>query len=171
MSTRPIALIGLSGAGKSSVGRALAQRLSWRLLDTDALIVEAAGRTIEQIFAADGEARFRSMEAEALRKALSEPPCVIATGGGIVLSGENRALLRERAFVAWLDAPTEALLARLRAHDEARPLLAVDDPHARLEGLRAARAALYAEIAAVRVETAGRAVEELCAAVLGAYSE
>lgn len=160
--SRSIALIGLSGSGKSTVGRLLAERLGWPLRDTDALIAAAAGRSVPQIFAEEGEARFRDQEAAALRAALEGGPCVVATGGGIVLRAENRAQLRERAFVAWLDAPTEALAARLRAHDEARPLLAGDDLFARLEALRAARAALYVEVADARVETSGRAPEAIC---------
>src|SRR5262245_9448578 len=105
----PIALVGLSGAGKSSIGRLLAGQLGWPLRDTDALIVHSAGCEIAQIFAAEGEAHFRDREAAALRQALDGPPVVVATGGGIVLRAENRALLRERAFVVWLDAPTAAL--------------------------------------------------------------
>jgi len=94
-----IALVGLSGVGKSSVGRRLAARLGWPLLDTDALIAEAAGRTVAQIFADAGEPRFRDLEAAALQRAFSISPCVVSTGGGIVLRPENRALLRLYAFV------------------------------------------------------------------------
>src|SRR5581483_3263648 len=118
-----IALVGLSGTGKSSVGRRLAERLGWPLIDTDVLIERNAGRTIPQIFAQDGEAGFRDLEAAALREALSQPPAVVATGGGIVLREQNRALLRAQARVVWLDASTGTLTARLAAHDEARPLL------------------------------------------------
>ncbi|MFL5800726.1 MAG: shikimate kinase [Roseiflexaceae bacterium] len=163
-----IALVGLSGAGKSSVGRLLAGRLGWPLLDTDMLIVQSASREIAHIFAVEGEARFRDMEAAALRQALEGPPAVVATGGGIVLRAENRTLLRERAFVVWLDAPTAALVARLQAHDEERPLLQ-GDAVARLEALRAARAALYAEVAVLRVETGGRTAEAVCEEVMRAF--
>jgi shikimate kinase len=163
---RSIALVGLSGVGKSSVGRLLAKRLDWPLLDTDALIVQAAGSSIPQIFAAEGEARFRELEAAALRAALAYSPCVVATGAGIVLRQENRALLRQHAFVVWLDAPNETLVARLLAHDEARPLLQGDAPTARLEALRAARAALYAEVAHAHVDVAARGVELCCDQVL-----
>src|SRR3954469_714912 len=94
-----IALVGLSGVGKSSVGRLLAARLGWPLLDTDALIAETAGRTVAQIFAESGEPRFRDLEAAPLQRAFSAIPCVVSTGGGIVLRSENRALLCARAFV------------------------------------------------------------------------
>jgi shikimate kinase len=161
-----IALVGLSGVGKSSIGRRLAARLGWPLLDTDTLIVETAGRTIAQIFADAGEPCFRDLESVALQRAFSIIPCVVSTGGGIVLRPENRALLRARAFVVWLDAPTETLVARLQAHDEARPLIGGVDPAARLEALRAARAGLYAEVAHARVESAGAAVDAICGRVL-----
>ncbi|HWQ11655.1 MAG TPA: shikimate kinase [Roseiflexaceae bacterium] len=161
-----VALIGLSGAGKSTVGRALAARLGWALRDTDALVEAAAGRRLAAIFAEEGEARFRALEADALRAALDAAPCVVATGGGIVLRPENRVLLRERALVVWLDAPTETLVARLRAHDEERPLLAGDDPAARLEALRAARAGLYAGLADLTLATAGIAAEAICDAIV-----
>jgi shikimate kinase len=162
---RSIALIGLSGTGKSSVGRLLAERLGWPLLDTDALIVQSAGRTIAQIFAAEGEARFRDMEAAALVQALEGPPAVVATGGGIVLRPENRTLLHQRALVVWLDAPTTVLVARLQVHDEQRPLLQ-GDAVARLEALRAARAALYAEVAELQIETDARTIEAICGEVI-----
>jgi shikimate kinase len=159
-------LIGLSGAGKSSVGRALATRLGWPLRDTDAIVARDAGRSVPQVFAEEGEARFRDLEVAALDQALAEAPCVVATGGGIVLRAENRALLRRSAFVVWLDAPTDALVARLRAHDQARPLLAGDDPLARLAALRAVRAPLYGEVADLRVATAGRTIEQICEELL-----
>jgi shikimate kinase len=168
---RSLALVGLSGVGKSSVSRLLAERLGWPLRDIDALIVQSEARTIAQIFAEAGEPRFRDLEAAALARALSGGPCVISTGGGIVVRPENRALLRERAFVVWLDAPTETLVPRLLAHDEARPLVGGADPAARLEALRAARAGLYAEVAHARVDAADRGVDEIGAWVLKLFSE
>ena len=160
-----IALVGLSGVGKSSAGGLLAARLGWPLLDTDALIAETVGRTVAQIFADSGEPRFRVLESAALERAFSITPCVVSTGGGIVLRPENRALLRARAFVVWLDAPTETLAARLLAHKQARPLIGGGDPAARLEALRAARAGLYAEVAHARV-AADHALDQICAQIL-----
>jgi shikimate kinase len=156
--------------GKSSVGRQLAARLGWLLRDIDALIVQSEGRSITQIFADAGEARFRDLESAALQQAFSSDPCVVATGAGIVLRPENRALLRQRAFVIWLDAPTEILVARLLAHDEARPLIGAADPAARLEVQRATRAALYAEVAHARLDAAGCEVEQLSARVLELFA-
>lgn len=166
---KPIALIGLSGAGKSSVGRALAARLGWQLIDTDALIEQLAGRSIPSIFADQGESYFRDLETTALQKALSSAPCVIPTGGGIVVRESNRQLLKTQSYVAWLDASTDVLIARLRAHDEQRPLLAGDDPAARLEALRTARAALYAELGHIRVDTAGLSTAAVCDTILARY--
>jgi shikimate kinase len=157
-----IALIGLSGSGKSTVGRLLAEQLGWSLCDVDALIEEQAGQRIPAIFASEGEAGFRTRESAALRAALSRGPCVVATGAGIVVREENRVLLRERALVVWLDAATDALLTRLRAHAEERPLLAGDDPAARLEAQREARAALYAATAHAPVATEGRTARDVC---------
>lgn len=155
-----VALVGLSGAGKSTLARALAARLGLPHADTDALVAARAGRPVPAIFAEAGEAAFRDLEAAALAEALAGPPLVLATGGGIVLREANRALLRARAFVVWLDAPDDALLARLRAHDEERPLLA-GDAAARLAALRAARAPLYAATAHLAIDTAGLAPAEV----------
>jgi shikimate kinase len=166
-----IALVGLSGVGKSSVGRRLAARLGWPLRDTDTLIAETSGRTVAQIFAASGEPYFRDLESAALHQALSIQPCIVSTGGGIVLRPENRALLRAHAFVVWLDAPTETLVARLQAHDEARPLIGGVDPAARLEALRAARAGLYAEVAHANVDAANQALDEICRQVLHLFAQ
>jgi shikimate kinase len=158
-------LVGLSGVGKSTVGRLLAERRACPLYDTDALVVEAQGRPIAQIFAEQGEATFRDMETAALEAALEHSPAVIATGGGIVLRASNRALLRRRAFVVWLDAPTPALVARLLAHNEERPLLA-SDPAARIDSQRQARAPLYAEVAHLRLAVEQHTPEELVELIL-----
>jgi shikimate kinase len=166
-----IALVGLSGSGKSTVARQLAARLDWRVCDTDALVEQMAGRTIPAIFASDGEAAFREQETIALAVALTEPHTIVATGGGIVLRDGNRALLKEKALVVWLDAPTDVLIARLRTHDEERPLLAGDDPAARLEALRAQRAAFYREVAHLTIDTSEAAPEEVAERIIGALIE
>ncbi|MCU0490356.1 MAG: shikimate kinase [Chloroflexaceae bacterium] len=168
--SRHIALVGLSGTGKSTVARLLAERLALAWVDTDGLIVARIGQPIAAFFQQQGEAAFRDVEAEILRDVLDAPqPTVIATGGGMVLREENRARLQAGASVIWLDAPTAELLARLLAHDEARPLLAGSDPAARIEGLRAAREPLYRNLADVTVQTAGltaaAVVEQIVAAI------
>ena len=167
MNTRSIALIGLSGVGKSTVGRELAAHTGLPLLDTDALIVEQTNQSIAALFAAHGEAHFRDLEMAALRNALERGPAIIATGGGIVLREANRALLREHCHVVWLDAPTSVLAARLRAHNEQRPLLAADF-EMRLEALRLIRAPLYRALAAVQVDTGEQSMSDLVQKAVGA---
>jgi shikimate kinase len=167
---RSLALVGLSGTGKSTLGRALAEALGWPLLDTDALIIGAQGRPVAAIFAELGEAPFRDLESAALAEALAAPPAVVATGGGAVLRPANRDLLRRRATVIWLDAPDAVILARLAAHDEGRPLLA-DSPAARLAALRAAREAIYRVVADIVLDTSGLGPDALVAQVLRALGE
>lgn len=167
-----IALVGLSGSGKSTVARLLAGRLGWHLCDTDAMVEQMTGRSIPALFAEEGEAAFREFEAAALTTALARTSVVLATGGGIVVRASNRALLKERALVVWLDAPTAVLIARLRTHDEERPLLAGDEPVARLEALRAARLPLYHEVAHLILDTSHmppeRVAERIIAMVMRA---
>lgn len=163
-----IALIGLSGTGKSTVGQVLAEHLGWTLLDTDATIVEQTGRSAAQIFAEEGETFFRDFETDVLTNALAHTPCILATGGGIVLREANRALLRQHSYVVWLDAPIETLTARLQAHDEERPLLQGNDPSARLTQLQSERAALYQEIATIRIDTEGKTTTEICNTIIQA---
>jgi len=167
---RSLALVGLSGAGKSTLARMLATHLGWPVADTDALVVARTGLPVAAIFAGQGEGAFRDLEAEALVRALERGPVVVATGGGVVLRAANRALLQARAFVVWLDAPDAELVERLRAHDEERPLLA-GDAMARLAALRAAREPLYAEVAHLRLETAGMPPEEATRRIMRAYRE
>jgi shikimate kinase len=162
---RSLALVGLSGTGKSTLGRALADTLGWPLLDTDAMIVGAQRRPVAAIFAELGEAPFRDLEAVALVEALAGPQAVVSTGGGIILRPENRDLLRRRATVIWLDAPDAVILARLAAHAEGRPLLA-DDPAARLAALRAVRAKIYQTVADIVLDTSGCGPDELAARAL-----
>jgi shikimate kinase len=162
---RILALVGLSGSGKSTVGALLARTLQAPLRDTDQMIVERAGRTIASIFAEAGEAAFRDLETATLQRACAGGICVLATGGGIVVREANRILLRQHAYVVWLDAPTETLVARLSAHDEERPLLQGDAVQ-RLETLRRARMPLYEAAADIRIQTAGKHPEDLCEAIV-----
>jgi shikimate kinase len=164
-----IALIGLSGVGKSTVGRLLAAHLDRPMCDTDALVMRAAGRSVAEIFAGEGEARFRDLETVALQTACAAAPCIIATGGGVVVRTANRALLREHAWIVWLDAPTATLLARLGNNDEPRPLLDGTDRLARLNRLRTARAPLYAALADLRIATEGHPAEAICEQIMRAY--
>ncbi len=143
-------LIGFSGSGKSSVGRLLADRLCWRFVDLDETIAARAGKSVPAIFAEEGEARFRALEAAALREACAGEHTVIATGGGAVVDPANRALLLARGFVVCLEAQPRTLHARLSRHQQEdeegarRPLLAGEDPLARITALKERRQAFYA---------------------------
>ncbi|GAC1548741.1 MAG: hypothetical protein NVS2B7_24700 [Herpetosiphon sp.] len=139
-----IALVGLSGSGKSTVGPLLAARLGWHFVDTDASIATNTGATIGAIFDSAGEAAFRRLESEALAAAL-KPYTVVATGGGVLESGSNRAMLAERAIVVWLAASPTTLTSRLGDAND-RPLLA-GDLLTRLTDLADRRSATYAAAA------------------------
>jgi shikimate kinase len=161
-------LTGMMGAGKTSVGRLLAQRLDWEFIDTDERIESARSVSISEIFAREGEAAFRELEREVLA-ALPDHQAVIALGGGAVVPAENRSLLRDKGTLVWLDASAEALAARVGDAAE-RPLLSgLDggDRVERLRRLRAEREASYA-MADLRIDTEGRSPERVCAAVLAA---
>ncbi|HEY0604989.1 MAG TPA: 3-dehydroquinate synthase, partial [Herpetosiphonaceae bacterium] len=140
-----IALIGLSGSGKTTVGQLLAQTLGWTYIDTDQLIEAQAQQPITEIITQAGEPAFRRLESQALITALAETNVVIATGGGIVEDPANRERLRESAFTVWLHAPVSSLVARLVGTTD-RPLLA-DGPETRLSQMMSRRAPLYAAIA------------------------
>ena len=136
----------MMGSGKSTVGFWLAQSEGLRFVDLDAAIEERHGRSVSEIFQADGEERFRDMEQSELVECLtSKQPLVVSCGGGAVLRANNRALLRKRAWVCWLRANIETLTKRVRTGDS-RPLLG-DDPVADLTQISDARAGLYGETA------------------------
>jgi 3-dehydroquinate synthase len=138
---RTVSLVGLAGSGKSEVGRVLARRLGWQVVDTDAEIVAREGRSIPAIFSEAGEAHFRAVEQAVVRQAAGGRERVIATGGGAILSEGARRALGRAGPVFYLRAPVEVLLARLGS-DSARPLLGAD-PRAALERLLGEREALY----------------------------
>ena len=147
-----VVLVGPMGSGKSAVGAVLAQRLGVRLRDTDADVEAAAGCSVAQVFAAEGEAGFRRREVDAVRAALGEHDGVLSLGGGAVLSDAVRAELAAHTVVL-LRAGWASVSARL-AGDATRPLLA-GDARARWEALLAARRPLYEEVATAAVDTDG----------------
>jgi shikimate kinase len=161
-----LVLVGMMGAGKSSVGRVLARQLDRPLLDSDELIEHRTGRTVREIWSTDGEATFRELETEALVDALGDDePSVVAAAGGVVLSEANRvALAASDAHVVWLLANVEILIDRVKngAH---RPLLD-DDPEEMLRTMYADRESLYHEVADAIVSVDHRTVHDVAQAVL-----
>lgn len=133
------------GSGKTTVGRLLAAQLGYRFFDTDAVIEQATGMSVSQIFADAGEAEFRQLESMVLTKLVAESPrhSIVATGGGIVLRRENWQYLRY-GIVVWLDVPIAQIQARL-VDDGSRPLLQTEDPVGKLQTLLEQRQALYAQ--------------------------
>ena len=164
-----IFLVGLMGAGKSTVGRILSRRLSKRFVDTDHEIEKRNGVTIPVIFEIEGEEGFRRREQEVLADLAQEQGLVLSTGGGIVLKPENRETLRNHGFVVYLNARPE-LLAERTKHDRTRPLLNVEDPLTRLRELHTVRDPLYREVAHAVVETGRGAPQQVVQAILGEIS-
>jgi shikimate kinase/3-dehydroquinate synthase len=156
---RPVALVGLPGSGKSTVGRALAARLGWRFADTDALVEEAAGQSVASIFASEGEDGFRERERAALARLLDggDDRLVVACGGGLVTHEPSLRLLESRCLVVWLDGDDDTLLARLARDGTERPLLR-DRPAVALADLRRRRAGAYGR-AHLRVDAGGSVAE------------
>jgi shikimate kinase len=141
-------LVGMPGAGKSSIGRRVAKRLDRPFVDADDELVRRSGRTVRDWFAGEGEAAFRTAESALLADLLAAPgPSVVAAGGGVVLAAGNRALLRgDRATVVWLRAGVPYLLSRVLQKQDHRPLLDAD-PEATLARLHEIRTPLYEEVA------------------------
>jgi len=146
-----IYLVGLMGAGKTTVGRQLAKRLGRPFYDSDHEIVERTGVPIPTIFEIEGEEGFRRRESQAIEELTASTDIVLATGGGVVLNPENRARLHNTGWVVYLNVPPALLFERTR-HDRNRPLLRVPDPLAKLEELHRQRDPLYREAAHTIVE-------------------
>ncbi|WP_120500830.1 shikimate kinase [Roseovarius sp. EL26] len=141
---KTVVLVGMMGAGKTAVGKALAVRLNAPFLDSDAEIVKAANRTIAEIFERDGEPFFRDRETEVIDRLLEEECCVLSTGGGAFLSDKNRALISDKGVSVWLNADLDLLWSRVK-HKNTRPLLRVAKPYAKLKELYDQRVPLYAQ--------------------------
>ena len=169
-SQRTIALVGLMGVGKSTIGRRLAQALELPFRDADQEIELAAGRTIPDIFAQLGEAEFRAGERRGIgRLLLQEPRHVLATGGGAFMDPQTRLLMKDKAITVWLKADLDVLVRRV-GRKNTRPLLAGKDPRVVLQELMDKRYPVYAE-ADITIMTddrpASAAVEAITAALAG----
>ena len=141
---RSLYLVGMMGSGKTSTGRPLAEQLGYGFVDADAVIEQAAGCSIPEIFERDGEAGFRALESQVLNAISQRHSLVVATGGGVVTQQENWGLLHS-GIVIWLDVVPGQLMQRLNADSTVRPLLQTDDPDAALNALLNQRRPLYAE--------------------------
>ena len=141
---RSLYLVGMMGSGKTSTGRPLAERLGYGFVDADAVIEQAAGCSIPEIFDRDGEAGFRGLESQVLSAISQRHSLVVATGGGVVTQPENWGVLHS-GIVIWLDVVPDQLLQRLKADSTVRPLLKTADPEAVLDQLLNERRPLYGE--------------------------
>lgn len=156
-----IVLMGFMGAGKTTIGKALAEKLSWDFIDTDAEIEKEQGRKISEIFETEGEQAFRDMETRLLKKLeKSEERFVLSIGGGMPVKEENRELLRQIGTVVYLKATKEELVRRLSG-DTSRPLLQGGALEEKVAALMAARESIYVETAHQEVVTDGKSVKEL----------
>jgi shikimate kinase len=166
---RSIVLVGMMGAGKSSIGRRVALRLGIPFIDADAEIEKAAGMSISDIFAIRGEAEFRAGEARVIARLLESGPQVLATGGGAFANPETRAAVAAKGVSIWLKADFDVLLKRIRRRHD-RPLLKTDDPAATLRKLMEERSPIYA-LADLTVQSRDvlhdRIVDEIVSALAG----
>jgi shikimate kinase len=157
---RNIFLVGLMGAGKTTIGRSLAKRLNKRFIDSDHEIEARTGASIPLIFEIEGEASFRQREAEVICDLTAQTDIVLATGGGAILKAENRAYLKERGTVIYLRASVNSILQRT-SHDKNRPLLQTADPRQRIEQLAREREPYYLDVADFVIETGRPNVQSL----------
>src|SRR5574341_845463 len=163
---RNIILTGFMATGKSSVGKALAARLGYEFVDLDTLIEAEAGMPIAQIFATQGEERFRTMESRMVEEAARRAACVIATGGGAIVSPQNLEALKRSGIIIALTAKPETILARVGSGED-RPMLWGAEPLDRIRLLLAERAAAYAK-ADLTVDSTEQSVEQVVDHILSA---
>ncbi len=167
---KTIVMVGMMGAGKTAVGRALAARLGVPFLDSDEQIVAAANMSIAEIFERDGEAFFRAREAEVIERLLREERGVLSTGGGAFLAQANREMISEIGVSVWLKADLALLWSRVK-HKDTRPLLRTADPRETLRGLYEARVPLYAQADLTVQAEARYSIDDMTDAVLIALKD
>ncbi len=160
-----ILLVGFMGTGKSSIGRELSHLLGYEVIDTDSLIVKNDGREIKTIFAEEGEKSFRLKETEALKSLRKESRKIISTGGGIIHSEENRALIRSLGYVVWLVASPHEIHRRTSRNGE-RPLLNNDHPEKTIQDLLTQRHSFYEEVSDLTIDTEGFDFQEISIGIL-----
>ncbi|HIQ39680.1 MAG TPA: shikimate kinase AroK [Sulfurivirga caldicuralii] len=170
MHTPSLFLVGPMGAGKSTVGRLLAERLGYEFYDTDHEIEARTGASIPMIFDIEGESGFRRREAQVIDELTQLPNIVLATGGGAILKPENRKHLRSRGFVIYLCSDVDNLFNRVR-HDKNRPLLANANPKATLATILKEREPLYQEVADLVVKTEAVPVGQVVRRILNQLKE
>ena len=170
MSSEPVrhlVLIGLMGAGKSTVGELCAQRLGRPFVDTDRIVEMQTGQSVAEIFTTGGEREFRALEKQAVADACASPaPLVISCGGGAVLDPDGRKCMRASGVVVWLRANPEELAARVRKNLHDRPLLPTTGAEQELARLEELRGPAYEATAHASVDTSGRSVDEVVDTVL-----
>ncbi|MEO6022758.1 MAG: shikimate kinase AroK [Burkholderiales bacterium] len=160
MASRNLFLVGLMGAGKTTVGKLLAKHLGKQFIDSDHEIERRTGVKVHLIFELEGEAGFRAREVAIIEELTQQENIVLATGGGAILQAENREALHNRGTVIYLRANVEDLWRRTR-HDKSRPLLQTENPRARLQQLLSQRDPLYRETAHLVVDTGEQNVQKL----------
>lgn len=164
---QPIVLIGMMGAGKSSLGVRLAEALETTFLDADAEVEKAAAMSIAEIFEKHGEAAFRDGERRVIKRLLDDGPMVLALGGGAFMDDQTRALVQQKALSVWLDVPLAELVKRVKKNPDKRPLLKGQNIEAKLTELMQTRGPVYAT-AALRVDVGGGTHEQAVARLLAA---
>jgi len=169
MPDRPVILTGFMGSGKSSIGKLLANSLGCVFIDLDSVIVKEAGKTINKIFAENGEGAFRKLESECLQKVLKNGVSVVAGGGGVVVAESNRRLMRDRGYVINLSASLASVLKRLAGAID-RPLYTGQDAVNRVQKLMEERKQFYAD-ADIRIDTDNKSVEDVVLEILKVLRE
>jgi shikimate kinase len=169
LSSRNLVLVGMMGAGKSSIGKRLAEKLKLRFIDADAEIETAAGKTIPEIFSEHGEAYFREGEKRVIARLLDESGLVLATGGGAFMNAGTRLAIARRSISVWLKADTDILMFRVRKRSN-RPLLKTADPEATMRALMEIRHPVYA-LADITVQSRDVAHDVIVGEILAALAK